>query len=174
LLRELIRQKATNTVVILCDGEAAWDCASAGIGSTVGLRVGGNHDEWHGAPVKISGRVRMLFDGVYKNRGDMRDGITEYQGLTARVDCGGIELILTTRKMPPWNLEQLRSVGIDPTQVKVLVAKSAIAFRAAYEPIAARILEVDTPGLTSANPQRFPYRRLRRPIFPLDAGVEFE
>ena len=88
--------------------------------------------------------------------------------MTARLSCPGVELILTSRKMPSWNLEQLRSVGIEPMRLSVFVAKSAIAFRAAYEPIATRILEVDTPGLTSANLARFPYKHLRRPIFPFD------
>jgi microcystin degradation protein MlrC len=35
-------------------------------------------------------------------------------------------------------------------------------------PIASRILEVDTPGLTSLDYTRFPYQRLTRPIWPMD------
>ncbi len=50
----------------------------------------------------------------------------------------------------------------------ILAVKAAIAFRAAYEPIAARIIEVDTPGATAVNPARFTYRRARRPLFGLE------
>ena len=39
--------------------------------------------------------------------------------------------------------------------------------RAAYEPVAARLIEVDTPGLTAVNPARFTYKRVRRPLFGL-------
>jgi microcystin degradation protein MlrC len=46
--------------------------------------------------------------------------------------------------------------------------KAAIAYKAAYAPIAGTIIEVDTPGLTAVNPTRFPYRHIRRPMFPLD------
>jgi microcystin degradation protein MlrC len=46
--------------------------------------------------------------------------------------------------------------------------KSTIHYRAAFEPIAARIIEVDAPGLSSSNLERFAFSRVRRPIFPLD------
>jgi len=51
---------------------------------------------------------------------------------------------------------------------RILVAKGAIAPRAAYEPIAGRFIEVDTPGATAVNPARFTYQRARRPLFGLD------
>jgi len=54
------------------------------------------------------------------------------------------------------------------TEAPILVAKGAIAPRAAYEPIAARIIEVDSPGATAVNPARFKYTRVRRPLFGLD------
>lgn len=50
----------------------------------------------------------------------------------------------------------------------MLVVKTAIAYRAAYEPIAGRIIEVDTPGSTAVNPVRFTYRYTRRPLNGLD------
>jgi microcystin degradation protein MlrC len=59
-------------------------------------------------------------------------------------------------------------VGIDPLGEKILVVKSSIHYRAAFEPIARAILEVDAPGLSSSNLARFTFTRVRRPIFPLD------
>lgn len=50
----------------------------------------------------------------------------------------------------------------------MIVVKSAIAYRAAYEPIAGDIIEVDTPGLTAVNPLHFSYFNVRRPLFQLD------
>ena len=34
--------------------------------------------------------------------------------------------------------------------------------------LAARIIEVDAPGLSSSNLDRYAFTRVRRPIFPLD------
>ena len=49
-----------------------------------------------------------------------------------------------------------------------LIVKAAVAYKAAYAPIAGAIIAVDTPGLTAVNPSRFAYQRIRRPILPLD------
>ena len=63
---------------------------------------------------------------------------------------------------------QLRSLGINPKTMRMIVVKAAIAYRAAYEPIAGKIVEVDTPGLTAVNPLHFSYQNVRRPLLPLD------
>jgi microcystin degradation protein MlrC len=98
----------------------------------------------------------------------MRDGITENMGRTVVLESQGIKVVMTETKMPPWNLEQLRSVGIAPEREKIIALKSAVAFRAAYEPIAQEIIEVNSPGLSSIDLSQFTYKHIRRPIFPLD------
>ena len=90
-----------------------------------------------------------------------------------RAEGGGPEkatltLVLNSKRTPPFSLGQLTSVGIDPGKQKILVVKAAIAYRAAYGPIAGEIIEVDTPGMTANDPRHFTYRRVRRPLYPLD------
>jgi microcystin degradation protein MlrC len=70
--------------------------------------------------------------------------------------------------MAPNDPEIFRRHGTEPTEKKILVLKSRGHFRAAYEVFARQIIEVDAPGLTSPNLKQFPYRNVRRPIFPLD------
>jgi microcystin degradation protein MlrC len=77
-------------------------------------------------------------------------------------------VVLTSYREPPMSLHQLLSLGIQPQRQRILVVKAAIAFRAAYEPLAGRIIEVDTPGLTAVNPARFTYHHVRRPLHGLD------
>jgi microcystin degradation protein MlrC len=67
----------------------------------------------------------------------------------------------------------LRFVGIEPTDEKIVVVKSTIHYRAAFEPIAREIVEVDSPGLSSSNLAGFTFTRLRRPIFPLDPDATY-
>ena len=50
----------------------------------------------------------------------------------------------------------------------MLVLKSAAHYRAAFDPIAAETIEVDAPGITSPRLERYPYKNIRRPIYPLD------
>jgi microcystin degradation protein MlrC len=135
----------------------------------VKLAVGAKCDSYHGEPVVIEGVVRTISDGVFRNIGPMRDGLLEDQGRTAVIDTAGVLVVLTERRMPMWNLQQLRALGIEPTRLRIIVVKGAIAHRAAYGPIARLMVEVDTPGLAPADIRRLQYKRLRRPVFPLDA-----
>jgi microcystin degradation protein MlrC len=125
--------------------------------------------------VRVRGTVRSLHDGKFIEP-EVRHGGHRYydQGLTAVIEAEGSTpeqpnlLMLTTRRQVPFSLHQLISCGIYPQRQKMIVVKAAIAYRAAYEPIAGRIIEVDTPGTTAINPARYTYRYARRPLFELD------
>jgi microcystin degradation protein MlrC len=169
ILRELLRVRARRTTVAcIWDPEAAAACARAGVGATVTLRVGGKTDPRHGAPVEVTGRVRTLADGRFVHKGPMMRGLEGRLGTTAVLDVNDLKIILITLRWQTLDPEMLRFVGIDPLAEKVIVVKSTIHYRAAFEPIAHAIIEVDAPGLSSSNLARFPFTRVRRPIFPLD------
>ncbi|MEO6811012.1 MAG: M81 family metallopeptidase [Isosphaeraceae bacterium] len=169
LIHELLRQKATGAVVVLSDAEAVAACNSAGPGNEVRVNAGGKVDR-HAPPLSILGKVIVLHDGRYVEEQPRHGGLRHNdQGATAVVELpGGNLIVLTTLRHPPFSLGQLTSLGIKPEQAKVIVVKAAVAYKAAYEPIAGAIIEVDTPGLTAANPSRFTYQHLRRPILPID------
>jgi microcystin degradation protein MlrC len=180
LLEEIVRQKrergALGAVVVLYDPEAAAACAAVGIGAEVRLEAGGKVDRMHGAPVGITGRVRSLHDGSFYEPEPRHGGATRWnQGLTAVVELPPYHpepwrqalVVLNSRRTAPMSLHQLTSLGIRPEQSGILVVKAAIAYRAAYEPVAATIIEVDSPGVTAVNPRRFEYQHVRRPLWPL-------
>jgi len=166
LLAELVEQGASGYVVPLCDPEAVRQAVAAGVGGRFDFSVGGKTDKLHGEPVRVQGRVHLIYDGRYVEA-ESRHGGMRYndQGLTAVVHVEGSDpdspnvVLLNSRRHPPFSLGQLTSAGIAPAQQEILVVKAAVAFRAAYEPIAGTIIEVDTPGLTSVNPTRFEYKR---------------
>ncbi len=168
LLAELLSQRAQDALILLCDAEAVSAAVDAGVRGRVHLKVGGKTDHHHGDPVEVAGVVCTLSDGIFKNIGPMRDGVLDDQGRTAVIRAGGVLIVVTERRMPMWNLQQLRSLGIEPASLRLVVVKAAIAYRAAYAPIADRIIEVDTPGLAAADVLRFAYKKLKRPIYPLD------
>jgi microcystin degradation protein MlrC len=112
--------------------------------------------------------VRTLSDGRFTYRGPMWRGAEGRLGLTAVLDVNDVKLILISLRRQTVDPEMIRVVGIDPTAEKILVVKSSIHYRAAFEPIARAILEVDAPGLSSSLLGRFTFTRVRRPIFPLD------
>ncbi len=172
VLAELQQQEASGFVVVLCDPEGVQTCVQAGIGAEVALDVGGKADSLHGDPVSIQGKVRLIHDGHYEETEPRHGGQRHHnQGLTTVVAVDGSLVVLTSRRQTPFSLQQLLSLGINPTEMRIIVVKAAVAFRAAYEPIAGEIIEVDTPGLTAVNPLHFEYQNIRRPLFPLDTEL---
>jgi microcystin degradation protein MlrC len=172
-LRAMLAANVQAGAVVLADPEAVAICWNAGEGAQVSLQVGGKVDHLHGDPVDVTGSVRALSEGTFEcelpdNHFASFYGNTIRMGRTAWLRVGGVNIVLTERKTPPFDLAQLRGVGVIPEQQKLIAVKSAVAYRAAYSPIAAGVVEMDTAGLCSANLARFPYRHLRRPIFPLD------
>jgi microcystin degradation protein MlrC len=95
-------------------------------------------------------------------------GLPGRLGTTAVLEVGGVKIILISERWQTLDPEMIRLVGIDPLAEKIVVVKSTIHYRAAFEPLAHAIVEVDAPGLSSSNLSRFPFVRVRRPIFPLD------
>jgi microcystin degradation protein MlrC len=155
----------------IMDREAVAACTVAGVGSEVTLSVGGRHDGLHGPPVEVTGTVRLIHEGSFPLAGPMGAGTISSRGRTVVLEIGGpggIELQLTEVRGHPHDLNYFRAFGIEPTERRILVLKSAAHFRAAFEPIATKVIEVDAPGISSPKLTTFPYRRLRRPVYPLD------
>ncbi|MFK7691809.1 M81 family metallopeptidase [Paenibacillus sp. HJGM_3] len=156
------------SLLVLCDPEAVRLAAEAGIGGTLACAVGGKSDDWHGAPVPIRGRVRTLFDGDYTHVGRYMTGARAKMGLTAVVEAGPVTLVLTEKRVAPWDPGHVLSVGLNPTAFHMIVVKSAIAWKTAFGDVARLAIDVDTPGCCGANLSLFPYKHLKRPIYPLD------
>ncbi|MDE0682886.1 MAG: MlrC C-terminal domain-containing protein, partial [Candidatus Poribacteria bacterium] len=111
--------------------------------------------------------------GRFVLKGPMGRGTAGIMGRTAVIQVGGVEVILTERRIQPYDAEVLRSVGIEPQTRKLIALKSAVHFRADYTPIAHQILEVDTPGVHSPNLFTYDYQKLRCPVYPLDSTVSY-
>jgi microcystin degradation protein MlrC/RimJ/RimL family protein N-acetyltransferase len=174
VLRELVRVGARSAVVAcLWDPAAVQACARAGVGQRLTLAVGGRTDDRHGAPLTVTGTVRTLSDGRFVHKGPMLTGLPGRLGPTAVLDLDGIKLILISHRWQTLDPEMIRFVGIDPLGEKILAVKSTIHYRAAFEPIAREIIEVDAPGLSSSNLGRFAFTRIRRPIYPLDPETPY-
>lgn len=177
VLRGLLEAGARSSAVAqIMDRDAVAACIAAGVGSTVTLQVGGKHDSLHGEPVEVTGKVRLIHEGSFPIAGPMDAGTRASRGRTVVLEIGGpdgIELQLTELRGHPADLNYFRVFGIEPTERRMLVLKSAAHFRAAFEPIATRVIEVDAPGISSPKLGSFPYQKLRRPIYPLDADTEW-
>ena len=166
LLKALKDASWPDATLVIRDHNAVREAMSAGVGNTVELQVGGKSDKLHGLPVEINGKVTKLSDGVYV---DPRQKTIVNMGNTAVLRAGDSDIILTELTTMQANAGPFHSVGIDPAQKRIVIVKSAHAFRNSFERFAKLIFEVDTPGVTSPNVLRFTYRNLTHPIYPLDS-----
>ncbi len=174
ILQKFIEADVQDAVIaVIADPESVAQAVAAGVGNNVQLNVGGKTDTQHGAPVTLTGYVKTLSDGRFILKGPMGRGTVGNMGRTAVIQVGGVEIILTERRIQPYDAEVLRSVGIAPRTCKLIALKSAVHFRADYTPIAHQILEVDTPGVHSPNLFNYNYQKLRRPIYPLDPTTPY-
>ena len=175
ILAELVKQKAQGWVMVISDAAANKAAFSAGVGGAFDQMVGGKTDKIHGDPVRVKGRVKALRDGQYVET-EIRHGGGRYKGmgLTSVIEVEGSTrdlpnlLLLTNGASSPNSLHQLISNGVYPERQRILVAKGTTAPRAAYEPVAAKIVEVNSGGATDVNPKRFTFKHVRPGLFGLD------
>jgi microcystin degradation protein MlrC len=154
ILAEWQAQKGTGLAVVLADPLAVGRAIEAGVGGQVNVHVGGHTDGRHGPPVPVTGTVRLISDGTYVHRGSYATGITTRMGRSVVLESSGNTIVLTERRVMPFDAQQLLSLGVSPRHCRALVVKSAIAWRAAYGEYASRVIEVDAPGVCTANLRR--------------------
>lgn len=141
---------------------AFWDlgairlCRDAGEGAVLDLRVGGKCGPASGRPVDL--RVTVVA---------IRDDHSQVDVEQGRASCGpsvrvrtadGIDLVLISRRQQVMGTDLFTGLGIDLRTKRAIVVKSSQHFHAAFAPIAADVLYVDTPGLLRSDFQNFDYR----------------
>jgi microcystin degradation protein MlrC len=152
------------------DPESAKIGLAAGIGATVSLDLGGKADpRYGGGPIEVAGRVAATSDGVYVRKGPYNTGTAGHMGPSFLLDLGRIQVIVASYPTQIDDREQFRLFGIEPEKKNILLCKASNHFRADFEPMARKLIYVESGGIVSRNFAQFPYRKVRRPIWPLDA-----
>lgn len=161
-------------VALVWDPDSVADCVDAGVGERVSLSLGHHVEdpEFPGDPLEIEGYVKALTDGEFVNHGPKETGVAQHLGRTARVDCDGIDVLVTERRYSPNDAETWRHAGIPPERSDLLVLKTVNHFRADYESMADEIVLVDTPGSFAIDLGRFDFERLTEPKLPLADASE--
>ena len=172
ILRAFLARRLPGSAVIMNDPRAIAALAGAEDGSSLRLMLGGSSALDPGA-VAVEARLLARSDGRFTLE-DRNSHLAAMQGIhidmgpCATVRADGVDILITSKKTPPFDLGQLRSQGIVPETLRFVGVKAAVAHRRAYDRITAASYWVNTPGPCPSDLTRLPYRHLRRPIFPLD------
>ena len=168
LLRAMLGAGVKNAALaIIADAESVEACRRAGEGHWADLRLGGKAaPEQLGAPIECRAYVKGLFDGRYVNKGPMQAGLVfDMQGSAVIVVDG---VIVGSVAKQPYDAEVFRSHGLEPEAFHILAVKSSVHYRASFGPIAEKMLSVECPGILVTDPCRLTYKRVSRPVYPLD------
>jgi len=137
------------------DPRAVRDCFAAGEGADVALELGGKLDSVNGQPLRIRAVVVRLFAG---------DGVG---GDIAVVRCGGVDIIVTTRRKPHHYLADFTQLGLLPEEYKVIAVKIGYLVPEIRDMSAHALLAL-TPGAVNQDIRSLPFERVTRPVYPLD------
>ncbi len=139
-------------------------CFDAGVGSTFAVRIGGKLGPFSGLPVDLEATVTKL------SRDAKQWALGGYAPLgdAAAIRAAGIDIVLNSIRQQTFSEHCFTELGIDPKAKKILVVKSTQHFHARFAPIAKDIIYVNAPGSLTTNMLQYPFKRIRRPIAPLD------
>ena len=164
ILRRILERKLTGcALAMIVDPKSVAVCEKAGVGATVDLSLGGWSDpKYSGGPVQVTAYVKAITDGQYVNKGQMSRGATMKFGKTAVLEIEGNWVLVTSLSCQPYDMEILISHGITPTDMKLLVVKSSIHYRATFGTVARAMLPIPLPGYMDPRPETFPFRVWKR------------
>jgi len=153
----------------MVDGEAVAVLQNTRVGEQIRLAVGGKTDaEFGGGPLMLEGELVSISDGHFVGDGPILGGQSRSYGPTAVLRVDDFEILIVTIAQQLLDLQQFKSFGIEPECKRVIALKSMQHFRAAFEPIAGKVIVCDSGALCTLHYERLPYRNVPRPIFPLD------
>jgi microcystin degradation protein MlrC len=174
LLRALIAADADACFCPIVDPETASQLQSRKSGETVSFRLGGRvNSSFGGEPLELTGTLLGVFDGSYTCDGPMYAGVRMSFGPAAVIEVGSVQVVIVTEPHQCHDLQQFLAFGIDPRSKKIVAVKSMQHFRAAYEPIASRVLVCDSGALASPDLTKFTFARVPRPMYPLDPNIPY-
>jgi microcystin degradation protein MlrC len=148
---------------LLYHPEVAAKACAAGIGTDIDVVLGVSVPTYAGmsdAPLAVRAKVLAVSEGRCVLKGPMMRGMTSQLGASACLDIQGVLVAVVSGKAQLFDREMLRTVGITPEAMKLIVLKSSNHFRADFEPIASQVLVAKAAGPMAADPADLPWRKL--------------
>ncbi len=165
LERLLARGIGAACVGPMWDPVAVRIACDAGVGARLMLRVGGKIGPLSGRPLDLQVTVKAL-------RPDMvMTGLSNTPtalGDCALVEADGVQIVLISLRNQAMGTDVFTNLGVDLAAMKIIVVKSSQHFYASFSTVAKQVIYVGAPGAVTADLKTLPYRKIRRPKWPID------
>ncbi len=160
------------------DPETVELMVSAGVGAKVTVQLGGRTNfpsiNFVGEALKLTGTVKCITDGKFVVTGTQNTGIFENLGQTAVLDIGNVEILISSLRHEPYDPAVFSHAGINPAKKKFILIKSRQHFRSGFGPILKEVVMVSGPGICTSDYSQFPWKNIRRPIYPFDKNIDLK
>jgi len=178
VLHEALKQGLEDILVgPICDPEAVQMLIDAGLSANVTLAVGDKVPLTQLGvtnPARLlTGVVSAISDGQYIVSGPTYTGQRIHMGRTVCLETAQAKVLITETPQEHWDLGIFSHIGIDATQHRFVLLKSRMYCRPVFVPISKAVVECDGGGVTGADHNRFPYKKLIRPVYPFDSHTEW-
>ena len=140
------------------DPELVKKAMAAGVGGQVDGVAGARVDARFAPPVPIKGTVESIVKG---------DVNAEVEVV---VKVGSIHVIVTQKRKPYHKEADFTRLGLNPRTADIVVVKIGYLEPELYAMQAGWIMAL-TPGGVNQDLARLPYKRIKRPMFPLDKNM---
>jgi microcystin degradation protein MlrC len=136
----------------------------AGVGARLPMRIGGKISPLSGDPMDLDCTIKALKQGL------VQTGLSNTptpMGDCALVEANGIEILLCTLRNQAIGTDLFTGIGCDLQAKKIIVVKSSQHFQASFSKVARHVIYADAPGSVARDVNTLPYRKVRRPKWPL-------
>lgn len=130
-----------------------------GVGGKVSGFAGAMVDDRYAPPIQLTGTVKAIKEGD-------PDAQTEVV-----VQVGSVQVIVTEKRKPYHYEKDFTELGLDPRKTDIVVVKIGYLVPELYDMRADWLMAL-TPGGVDQNLERLGYKRINRPMFPLDKDME--
>ena len=159
-------------ILYLVDPEVAVQAHEAGAGQSITVSLGGKSDPIQGPAVDCTAEVIALTTGEFAYDGPMLAGLSGTMGLSAWLRVQGVNVVVVTAREQPYDMAFSRTLGIDCSRMKYICVKSSAHFRAAFEPLAGSIHNVDAAGIHTHRFEDLVFQNRKRDMFPVEIAPE--
>jgi microcystin degradation protein MlrC len=131
----------------------------AGVGNKVEGTAGAAIDSRYAPPVLLSGIVEAIEHG------------DQHAETEVVVKVGSVHVIVTRRRKPYHYEKDFTNLGLNPREADIVVVKIGYLVPELYDMRGDWIMAL-TPGGVDQDLERLGYKRIKRPMFPLDSDME--
>ena len=154
--------------MFVVDPLAVKQAFEVGVGHSAEFSIGAGYTIGMPGPFKAVGRVRSLHDGSFVAEGPAKRGVPGSMGLSAVINFGTIDILVTEECTHSGDPQLFRHFGIEPTLYDLIVVKANTSFKEPYSKFAGHICYADTPGAGASNLKQFDWKNIPKGMYPFD------